>query len=148
MITYRTGNDLDLTEVIELYRASTLGKRRPIDDRKRMAAMLKHANLIITAWDKSLLVGISRSLTDFSFVTYLADLAVRDSYQRKGVGEELIRRTRKRGANGKFLPKPLLFHLRHPNSKTNEPKFRQIVSPKNRIAKKPSFDLVKSLVHD
>ncbi|MEI2779487.1 MAG: hypothetical protein V9G19_26725 [Tetrasphaera sp.] len=23
----------------------------------------------------------------------------------------------KRGANGKFLPKPLLFHLRHPNSK-------------------------------
>src|SRR3989344_5740930 len=26
----------------------------------------------------------------------------------------------KRGANGKFLPKPLLFHLRHPNSKTNE----------------------------
>src|SRR3989344_1919638 len=32
----------------------------------------------------------------------------------------------KRGANGKFLPKPLLFHLRHPNSKTNEPKFWQI----------------------
>jgi len=31
----------------------------------------------------------------------------------------------KRGANGKFLPKPLLFHLRHPNSKTNEPKFWQ-----------------------
>src|SRR3990167_8844496 len=28
------------------------------------------------------------------------------------------------GANGKFLPKPLLFHLRHPNSKTNEPKPR------------------------
>ena len=33
----------------------------------------------------------------------------------------------KRGANGKFLPKPLLFHLRHPNSKTNEPKFWQIL---------------------
>ena len=32
---------------------------------------------------------------------------------------------RKRGANGKFLPKPLLFHLRHPNSKTNQPKFWQ-----------------------
>jgi len=27
------------------------------------------------------------------------------------------------GANGKFLLKPLLFHLRHPNSKTNQPKF-------------------------
>ena len=32
------------------------------------------------------------------------------------------------GANGKFLPKPLLFHLRHPNSKKNQPKFWQILN--------------------
>ena len=44
----------------------------------------------------------------------------------------------KRGANGKFLPKPLLFHLRHPNSKTNESKFWQILSPKNSFAKTSS----------
>jgi len=44
----------------------------------------------------------------------------------------------KRGANGKFLSKPLLFHLRHPNSKTNEPKFWQILSPKNSFAKTSS----------
>ena len=44
----------------------------------------------------------------------------------------------KRGANGKFLPKPLLFHLRHPNSKTNEPKFWQILSPENSFAKTSS----------
>src|SRR3989338_4833211 len=41
-------------------------------------------------------------------------------------------------ANGKFLPKPLLFHLRHPNSKTNQPKFWQILSPKNSFAKTSS----------
>jgi len=45
------------------------------------------------------------------------------------------------GANGKFLPKPLLFHLRHPNSKTNEPKFWQILSPKNSFAKTSSTEL-------
>ena len=39
------------------------------------------------------------------------------------------------GANGKFLPNPLLFHLRLPNSKTNESKFWQILSPKNSFAK-------------
>src|SRR3989338_7738305 len=39
------------------------------------------------------------------------------------------------GASGGFLPKPLLFHLRHPNSKTNQPKFWQILSPKNSFAK-------------
>ena len=58
-----------------------------------MAAMLKHANIVITAWDGDLLVGISRALSDFSFVTYLSDLAVRVSHQRAGIGKELIRRT-------------------------------------------------------
>ena len=93
MITYRLGNELDLDGVIELYRASMLGERRPVDDRDRMAAMLKNANLVVTAWDGGLMVGISRSLTDFSFVTYLSDLAVRVSHQRGGIGKELMRRT-------------------------------------------------------
>ena len=93
MIRYKSGNDLDLDAFIELYRASTLGERRPVDDRERMASMLRHANLTVTAWDGDLLVGISRALSDFSFVTYLSDLAVRKSHQRKGVGKELIRRT-------------------------------------------------------
>src|SRR6185503_9231349 len=93
MITYRLGNDLDLDQVIELYRASTLGERRPVDERERMEKMLAQANLVITAWDGDLLVGISRSLTDFSYVAYLADLAVRESHQRQGIGKEMIRLT-------------------------------------------------------
>lgn len=94
MIQYRTGNDIDLDRVIELYRASTLGERRPIADRERMAAMLRHANLVVTAWEDDLLLGISRALTDFVYVTYLSDLAVRVSHQRAGIGRELIVRTR------------------------------------------------------
>jgi predicted N-acetyltransferase YhbS len=94
VISYQTGRDLDLDRVIELYRASTLGERRPVDDRARMGAMLRHANLVVTAWEGELMVGISRALTDFSFVTYLSDLAVRASHQRAGIGRELIRRTR------------------------------------------------------
>jgi predicted N-acetyltransferase YhbS len=94
MITYRIGNDLDLDHVLDLYRASTLGERRPIDDRERMAAMVRNANLVVTAWDGDALVGISRALTDFAYVTYLSDLAVRVSHQRRGIGKELVRRTR------------------------------------------------------
>ena len=93
MITYRVGNGLDLDEVIDLYHASTLGERRPVNDRRRMSEMLKQANLVVTAWDSDLLAGISRALSDFSFVTYLSDLAVRKSHQRSGIGKELIRRT-------------------------------------------------------
>ena len=99
MIQYRTGNDLELEQVIELYKASTLGERRPVDDRERFAAMLRNANLVITAWDAGLLVGISRSITDFSFFTYLADLAVRVSHQKKGIGKELIRLTQLHGGS-------------------------------------------------
>jgi len=92
-LNYRIGNDLDLDSVVELYRASTLGERRPVDDRARMASMLRHANLVVTAWDADLLVGVSRALTDFAYATYLSDLAVRASHQRRGIGVELIRRT-------------------------------------------------------
>jgi GNAT superfamily N-acetyltransferase len=93
MITYRTDSDLELDEVIELYHASTLGERRPVHDRERMAAMLLHANLIVTAWENSLLVGIARSLSDFSYVTYVSDLAVRLSHHRQGIGTMLLQIT-------------------------------------------------------
>ena len=42
------------------------------------------------------------------------------------------------GASGGFLPKHLLLRLRLPNSKTNQPKFWQILSPKNSFAKTSS----------
>jgi len=102
-IEYRTGNDLDLDQLIELYVDSTLGERRPVAERERMEAMRRHANLVITAWDGELLVGISRCVTDFAWTTYLADLAVRKSYQRQGIGLELIRRSRDAAPQAKLL---------------------------------------------
>jgi predicted N-acetyltransferase YhbS len=97
VISYRTGNDLDLDAVIDVYRSSTLGARRPVDDRERMEAMLRGANLVVTAWDGDELVGVARSVSDFAYATYLSDLAVRLEYQRQGIGKELMRRTQKAG---------------------------------------------------
>ena len=93
VIEYRTGNELDVEMVRDLYRASTLAERRPVDDTERFSRMLRHANLVIAAWDGDVLVGIARSVSDFSYVTYLSDLAVRVSHQRQGIGKELMRRT-------------------------------------------------------
>ena len=103
MIEYKLTPDLDVDQAIELYVASTLGKRRPVDDRERMAAMIRHANLTITAWDGDLLVGVSRSITDWVWTTYLADLAVRVSHQRQGIGKELMRRTQAAAPQAKVL---------------------------------------------
>ena len=96
-IDYRVGGALDVDVAIELYRASTLGERRPVDDRARMELMLRNAAIVVTAWDGELLVGISRAVSDLSYFTYLADLAVRVSHQRRGIGRELIRRTQEAG---------------------------------------------------
>jgi ribosomal protein S18 acetylase RimI-like enzyme len=103
MVEYKVTPDLDVDVAYELYVASTLGERRPIDDRPRFEAMLRNANLTITAWDGELLVGISRSITDWVWFTYLSDLAVRESHQRQGIGVELMRRTQAAAPQAKLL---------------------------------------------
>lgn len=103
MIEYKRTDDLDLDLAHDLYLASTLGERRPVDDRERFAAMIRNANLTITAWDGDLLVGISRNITDWVWTTYLADLAVRKSHQRQGIGKELMRLTQQAAPQAKLL---------------------------------------------
>jgi ribosomal protein S18 acetylase RimI-like enzyme len=94
-IQYKHDAQMTVDQVIALYKASTLGERRPVDRPDIFEAMLHNSNLIITAWHEEKLVGISRTLTDFSYVAYLADLAVDVEYQHKGIGKRLIEETRK-----------------------------------------------------
>jgi GNAT superfamily N-acetyltransferase len=103
MINYRVGNDLQLEQVIDLYQRSTLGARRPVGEPERMSNMLKNANLVISAWDGNKLIAIARALSDFSFVTYLSDLAVDEAYQRQGIGKELIRQTQQAAPTAKII---------------------------------------------
>ncbi len=85
-IEFRVGGDLELEEVIDVYRDSGLAERRPAEDRRRMAVMLANAGLVVSAWEGGAMVGVARSLTDRTYVTYLSDLAVRASHQRTGIG--------------------------------------------------------------
>ena len=96
MIEYRDNASITAEQAIDLYKRSTLGERRPVHNVQTFEAMLRNANLIITAWDSEKLVGISRSLTDFAYVAYLADLAVDQEYQRSGIGKQLIEETKAR----------------------------------------------------
>lgn len=95
-IRYRDDDAVSVETAIDLYRRSTLGARRPVDRPDIFAGMLKNASLTVTAWDGPRLVGIARTLTDFSYVAYLADLAVDADYQRRGIGKRLIHETRER----------------------------------------------------
>jgi predicted N-acetyltransferase YhbS len=90
-IEYRTNYPVSAEAVAQLFRRS--GIRRPVDDLDRIQQMVDHANLMVTAWDGELMVGIGRSLTDFSFCCYLSDLAVNKDYQRKGIGKAIVTKT-------------------------------------------------------
>lgn len=103
MISYQVENDLKPEEFVKVLARCTLGERRPLNDPERIAAMLAHGNLILTARDSGNIVGVARSLSDFSFCTYLSDLAVDQDYQHKGIGKELIRRTQLEAPNAKLI---------------------------------------------
>lgn len=97
------GTDLDIDEVLEVYRTSGLGERRPIDDIERFGAMVRNANLIVTCRLDGTMIGIARSVSDFSYVTYLSDIAVSRPHQCSGIGKALIERTMKEAPQAKVV---------------------------------------------
>ncbi|WP_089107675.1 GNAT family N-acetyltransferase [Streptomyces hyaluromycini] len=98
------GEDLDLDQVLAVYRDSGLGERRPVDDRQRMGEMVRNANLVLVARDDDgTLIGIARSVSDFSYVTYLSDIAVACTHQHSGIGRALIDATRKEAPTAKIV---------------------------------------------
>jgi ribosomal protein S18 acetylase RimI-like enzyme len=92
-IAYYNDRKISVADFADLLSRTSLGARRPIDDPERLARMLKHGNVLITAWHNELLVGVSRALTDFAFCCYLSDLAVDEAYQRQGIGKRLVDET-------------------------------------------------------
>jgi predicted N-acetyltransferase YhbS len=103
MITYQIENNLTTKEFIDVLNKSSLGERRPVDEPERILKMLEHGNLIITARENNVLVGVARSLTDYLYCTYLSDLAVDQDYQKKGIGKELIRLTKLETPRAKLI---------------------------------------------
>jgi len=100
VVRYAVGESISVDQFIDVLRRSTLAERRPVDDRDCLAGMLRHADLLVTAWEQDLLVGVARSVTDFNYCCYLSDLAVDQEHQQTGIGRELIRRTREQLGSG------------------------------------------------
>ena len=92
MIHYNSQAKLETNDVIRVFSAS--GITRPTHDAARIEKMLRHANLIVSAWHKNTLVGLARCLTDYSYCCYVSDLAVDKAYQHQGIGETLLTHVR------------------------------------------------------
>lgn len=90
--TYKTDVTPETKAIIAVYASAELS--RPIHDEKRIYEMYAGSNLVVTAWDGDVLVGIARSVTDFCYCCYLSDLAVDKNYQHSGIGKRLVALTK------------------------------------------------------
>lgn len=90
-IQFRINEKLLAEAVIEVFKSS--GIARPVDDVKRIQAMLDNSNLIISAWRGTELIALARSVTDYNYCCYLSDVAVKKEHQKFGIGKTLIELT-------------------------------------------------------
>ena len=85
-ISYSFDKRPSADQIIALY--DNAGLPRPTNDKERIQKMFDNSNLIVTAWDNDVLVGVSRSITDWVWACYLSDLAVRHEYKKVGIGRQ------------------------------------------------------------
>lgn len=102
-INYLINQPISVNEFKDILELSGLGERRPMEDEVRLQRMIENANLLVTAWDNTKLVGVARAISDFSYCTYLSDVAVAQKYQSKGIGKELIQKVRVEGGDAKLI---------------------------------------------
>lgn len=79
--------------------------------------MFENSDLVVTAWDKEHLVGVCRSITDWVWCCYLADLAVDPDYKKNGIGKALIGVTKE-----KVRPQAMILLLSVPGAMEYYPK--------------------------
>jgi len=85
---------LSVDDYVSVVGETSLGPNRPLGDRARIGQMLANSNMIVTARADGRCVGLARGLTDFAWVCFVSDLAVRESAQRHGVGTALLEKLR------------------------------------------------------
>ena len=89
-IQYKLNLKLTTDEFINILNRSTLGERRPIDDKECIDDMIENADIIVLAIDSDKIVGVARAVTDYNYCCYLSDLAMEQKYQKNVIGKQLI----------------------------------------------------------
>jgi ribosomal protein S18 acetylase RimI-like enzyme len=88
-IHFSDTKDIEVEDVIALYESNEWSSAKK--PQKLMAALMGSHSLV-TAWDGKKLVGLGNAITDGHLVVYYPHLLVMPSYQRRGIGRELVRR--------------------------------------------------------
>ena len=90
-IVYAQEQDLAAGDYIDVVGSTYMRECRPVANPERVTKILAGSNMIVTARDDDgEIVGVLRGVSDGEWVCYVADLAVREGHQRKGIGTGLL----------------------------------------------------------
>lgn len=87
-VKYYTNNEISSTELMELY--GQLGWTGYTAHPEKMAKILPGSLWYMSAYAGNKLVGLIRVVGDGCSVVYVQDILVREEYQRKGIGRQLM----------------------------------------------------------
>jgi ribosomal protein S18 acetylase RimI-like enzyme len=89
MIIFSDRKDIDLAQLVALYRQAPWASTRTLEDARDM---LTHTDVAITAWNGDRLVGLGRVLTDYVYRASIWDVIVDTAYQGQDIGTQIIQR--------------------------------------------------------
>jgi len=94
MITYSDSERLEFAEYRDFLVHCRLGEQYPRQRfEERVTKVLANVDICITARDQTgLLIGICFGITDWAYFLFLTDLGVRNGFERRGIGRELVER--------------------------------------------------------
>lgn len=90
-LIYHIDKKVDIDKVIELYE-SVGWKKYIMLNKTSMKKMILNSHHTIQVFDGGRLVGFIRSLSDGVLYVMLQDVIVHPEYQRKGIGESLVKK--------------------------------------------------------
>jgi len=88
-VVFSDKKDLQAAQLLGLLHQAPWAKDRTLEAAKDM---LRHTDLILSAWEGEQLVGFGRVLTDFVYRATIWDVIVDKAYQKQGIGTEIVQR--------------------------------------------------------
>lgn len=88
-IEYRDKAKLPRDQVINLYSQCGWSSAEKPD---ALLLALSNSQTVISAWHQHLLVGLGNAISDGALVVYYSHLLVLPSYQKRGIGREIMQR--------------------------------------------------------
>lgn len=88
-VTFSEKKEIEPSQLLRLFHQAPWAKERTLEEAKEM---LRHTDVALCAWDGDQLVGFGRVLTDFVYRATIWDVIVDKTYQKQGIGTELVQR--------------------------------------------------------